>query len=137
MFLNLFRNAARGNHKPLSQLRDEAFARHGAPPANAASALLEKIKEIHTVDSFPAFLDKMGIAKPSGAWFTNFLRQCMRDSRSKGYLQMTLTQGQALALRLKREPGVERARGVEPDENVNIKGLNFFQGKNPRGRGAR
>ena len=36
----------------------------------------------------------------------------VRESERKGYSRMPMTQGEALALRLRREPRVEVARGV-------------------------
>jgi ubiquitin-protein ligase len=114
MFLSLFRRVAVGSpRKPLKKLRDEAFARHGAPPLGSAKGLAESIKKIHRVDKFPDFLSAMGIKNvPSKEFFTNFLRECVTDSVEKGYSRMPISQGEALFLRQVREPGVEVAGGL-------------------------
>jgi ubiquitin-protein ligase len=128
MFLNLFRRTAVGNpRKPLHQLRDEAFERHGAPPRGSAKVLADSIKRIHQVKNFPEFLHCMGIGKPSAAWFTKFLRECVEASHRKGYSKMPLTQGQAMTLRRAKEPTVEVAEGV-CFLDVNMSGRSFFPG---------
>jgi ubiquitin-protein ligase len=133
MFLNLFRTVAVGNpRKPLTQLRDEAFARHGAPPRGSAKGLADSIKRIHQVSNFPDFLLAMGIGKPGAAWFTNFLRECVQDSIAKGYSKMPITQSQALYLRLMKEPHVEVKQGVQ-DAHVDPSRLSFFPGNNGGG----
>lgn len=110
MFLNLFRRTAVGSpRKPLTQLRDEAFARHGAPPRGSAKELAEAVKKIHAVSNFPDFLKMMDIPPPGADWFTNFLRECVQSSMDKGYSRMPITQGQALGLRLAKEPSVAAA----------------------------
>jgi hypothetical protein len=138
MFLNLFRTVAVGNpRKPLPQLRDEAFARHGAPPQGSAKGLADSIKRIHKVSNFPEFLLAMGLGKPSAAWFTNFLRACVQDSIAKGYSKMPITQNEALYLRLMKEPYVEVEQGMQ-GTYVAASRLSFFPG-NVRGdnRGGR
>lgn len=69
IFLNLFHKTAVGvPRKPLNQLRDEAFERHGAPPRGSAKGLADDIKRIHEVDRFPDFLAAMDIeAMPTKA----------------------------------------------------------------------
>jgi hypothetical protein len=135
MFLNLFRRTAVGNpRKPLDQLRDEAFERHGAPPRGSAKVLADSIKRIHQVKNFPEFLHCMGIGKPSAEWFTNFLRECVEASHRKGYSKMPLNQGQAMTLRRWKEPRVEVAEGV-CFLDVNMSGRSFFPG-NGGGRGG-
>jgi ubiquitin-protein ligase len=141
MFLNLFRKTAVGNpRKPLTQLRDEAFERHGAPPRGSAKGLADSIKAIHRISSFPEFLAAMDIGKPSATWFTNFLKDCMEASVKKGYSKMPLTQNHALALRQRKEPGVQVAEGVYPLE-VDVSRVSFFPGKGGfqgnRGNGRR
>ncbi|KAK0119666.1 hypothetical protein ONS95_011103 [Cadophora gregata] len=143
MFLNLFRRVAVGNpRKPLAVLRDEAFERHGAPPLGSAKGLADSIKRIHQVSSFPHFLTHMGIEKVSKEWFNTFLKDCIKDSISKGYSCMPISQGQALTLRQLREPDVEVTAGVVPQQ-VNMFAHSFFPGHGnsgfggSRGRGGR
>jgi ubiquitin-protein ligase len=138
MFLSLFQRTAVGSpRKPLTQLRDEAFERHGAPPRGAAKGLAESIKRIHQVETFPDFLLAMCVRNiPTAASFTTFLRGCVEDSVRKGYSKMPLTQGEALTLRMKKEPGVEVASGVYP-EHVNMLGKTFFPGTGGRFGGRR
>jgi hypothetical protein len=142
MFLNLFRKTAVGSpRKPLIQLRDEAFERHGAPPRGSAKGLAESIKRIHAISNFPDFLLAMGIEKPSAAWFTNFLRECVEASVKKGYSKMPFSQGHALALRQQKEPDVEVAEGVYPIPNIAVSRVCFFPvdrgGPKYRGNGRR
>jgi ubiquitin-protein ligase len=138
MFQNLFRRTAVGNpRKPLVQLRDEAFERHGAPPLGAAKGLADSIKRIHQVENFPDFLTAMGLERPSAAWFTDFLRQCVEDSHKKGYSRMPLRQSDALALRRMKEPDLEVAPGVTVTAYLpDLHRLSFFPGKNG-GNGGR
>ena len=140
MFLNLFRKTAVGNpRKPLAQLRDEAFERHGAPPRGSAKGLAESIKRIRTINSFPEFLVAMDIEKTSAEWFTKFLRECVEASMKKGYSKMPFSQGHALALRQEKEPDVEVAEGVYALNNVDLSRVNFFPdkpgGQRNKGRG--
>lgn len=115
MFLNLFRLTAVGNpRKPLSQLANEAFQRHGAPPRGSAKHLANCIRGIHLIDSFSDFFDAMGMGARGDDWFTHLLRECIRDSINKGYSKMPITQSQALYLRQLNEPGVEVAGGLQP-----------------------
>jgi hypothetical protein len=66
MFLNLFRHTAIGTpRKSIQQLRDSAFARHGAPPPGGAKYLADSIKLIRKVDNFNDFFATMGLPKRS------------------------------------------------------------------------
>jgi hypothetical protein len=139
MFLNLFRKVAVGTpRKPLIQLRDEAFERHGAPPRGSAQGLANAIKRIHAVDRFPDFLAMMDIeTMPSKAQFNSFLQNCIKESEKRRYSLMVITQGEALTLRQALEPDVEVAEGVYRsymDAHI-ISRRNFFP--EPRGSGAR
>jgi hypothetical protein len=117
MFLNLFRKTAVGtSRKPLTQLRDEAFERHGAPPRGSAKGLADGIKRIHAVDRYPDFLAAMDIqTMPSKAQLNTYLHKCILDSVGKGYSRMPISQGEALTLRRLKEPNVEVAGGVFAD----------------------
>ncbi|TVY85586.1 hypothetical protein LSUE1_G000100 [Lachnellula suecica] len=126
MFLNIFRKAAIGSpRKPLPVILREAFERHGAPPRGSAKELADSIKHIHTIDSFPSFLDCMGIAKPTGESFTSFLRKTVQTSAEKGYSRMALRQDRALYLRQRKEPGVGIEPGLTPAV-TNLGKLSFF-----------
>lgn len=117
MFLNLFRKTAVGNpRKPLIQLRDEAFERHGAPPRGSAKGLANAIKKIHAVNRFPEFLAMMDInSMPTKHQFNSYLHKCIKQSAEKGYSCMPITQGEALTLRRLKEPNVVAAQGVFAD----------------------
>jgi ubiquitin-protein ligase len=131
MFLNLFRRTAVGSvRKSLIELRDEAFARHGAPPRGSAKGLADGIKKIHEIDSFPGFFEAMHMPKPCPQNFTTFLRKCVGDSVAKGYSSMPLSQGKALFIRQHREPNVEVATGVTPIPCHNTY-FSFFPNQNP------
>jgi ubiquitin-protein ligase len=149
MFLNLFRRVAVGTpRKPLKQLRDEAFERHGAPPKGEAKGLADSIKRIHRIDNFPDFLRELKIGMVSPEWFTSFLRDCIRDSISKRYHQMPISQAEALYLRRQKEPAVQVLEGLSP-KAMSIDRVSFFPrqtygrgnqrggARGGRGRGAR
>ncbi|KAL7621674.1 hypothetical protein AAE478_009001 [Parahypoxylon ruwenzoriense] len=105
MFSELFRRTARPSHqKPLCQVRDELFDRHGAPPRNSAQELSATVRRLHTINDFPAFMKEMGISKiPSPETFTKVLRDTVRSSMEKGYSRWAISQGYALALRTTKE----------------------------------
>lgn len=127
MFLNVFRKKARGDVKrPLLQVRSEAFARLGAPPHGAAKSLADSIKQIHDVNSFPQFLKWMDLPMPSPENFTTFLRQTVRNSMDTGYSRWALVQGQALAIRIAKEPHVEVNQGDHLRRDVQIYPGMFF-----------
>ncbi|KAG9229410.1 hypothetical protein BJ875DRAFT_197923 [Amylocarpus encephaloides] len=128
MFLNLFRATAVGRpRQPLAQLRDEAFARHGAPPRGSAKGLANSIKKIHEVNNFPDFFVAMGLPIPGAENFTEFLRRCIEESIKNGYSSMPVSQNQALWLRQRAEPRVEIAQGVNPMQvDISRRDLSFF-----------
>ncbi|KAI0839449.1 hypothetical protein F5Y06DRAFT_265452 [Hypoxylon sp. FL0890] len=108
MFSELFRRTARPSHeKPLTQVRDELFDRHGAPPRNAAQELSETVRRLHTIDNFPAFLKEMGLdRKPDPRYFTDMLRQTVYTSMSRGYSTWGMPKKYALLLRVKKDRGL-------------------------------
>ena len=113
MFLNLFRQTInRGEgaaRKSLVQMRDKLFDAHGAPPRGTAAKLANDIKTLQQVDSFPKFIQIMGLVPPTAGQFTVFLRNCMEESVRKGYSVWGISQDRALTLR----------RQVDPDVQVN------------------
>ncbi|KAI1472211.1 uncharacterized protein F4812DRAFT_407814 [Daldinia caldariorum] len=119
MFSELFRRTARPSHKkPLSQVRDELFDRHGAPPRGAAQRLAETMRRLHTINDFPSFLREMGIQEiPNARTFTGLLRKAVQSSMEKGYSQRGVPTEYALLLRIEKDPHVsmsdEEARWVE------------------------
>jgi len=144
MFLNLFRTVAlgradeHGNYRTLSQLRDEAFERHGAPPRGTAKMLANCIKEIHRVKNFNDFLYRMSIPHsgiPTEASFTELLRQCVRDSMSKGYSRWAITQPEALYLRRLKEPGIDDGLANYMDDDM-VSRQSFFPGRPQGGAGG-
>ncbi|KAK6081497.1 NEDD8-conjugating enzyme UBC12-like protein 2 [Seiridium cupressi] len=101
MFSELFRRTARPDHKPLVDIREELFNRHGGPPPGAASQVAAEVRRLHGVSDFTHFMREMGFeAVPTAANFTRFLRRTLDDSVRAGYSQEPLSQAQALALRL-------------------------------------
>ena len=132
MFLNILRlttNRITGDRKTVSQLRDEMFDRHGAPPKGAATKLANDIKRIHTVNSFPEFLRMMGILKmPTAQEFTAFLRRSVEESVAKGYSVWGISQEKALALRRTLEPDVAVRSDPKPEWQARGKGC-FFPNK--------
>lgn len=115
MFLKIFKTTAIGKpKKPLSQLANEAFKRHGAPPRGSARYLADWIKRIHLIASFPDFFRVMGMGVRQDSWFTNFLRECINDSIEKGYSKMPITQSQALYLRQLDERDVDVVDDLQP-----------------------
>lgn len=116
MFHALFSRTARLPGKPVSEICDEMFKRHGAPSANTAETLAASIRGIQNVDSFRDFFDVMGLKDvPSKEMFCGFLKRTIGDSVEKGYSRWALSQGQALAMRKRREAGIEEAEGVVID----------------------
>ncbi|KAI0020038.1 hypothetical protein F4780DRAFT_792369 [Xylariomycetidae sp. FL0641] len=138
MFCELFRRTARPSRAtPLVQVRDELFARHGAPPRGAAAHLSAEIRRLHRISDFPAFLREMGrAAPPSPQAFTAVLRDCVRASHAAGYSDAAaLPRPEALWLRLRVDPGLqvsedERRAAVPPRIGHR---LDFFP---RRGRGG-
>ncbi|KAI2462933.1 hypothetical protein F4781DRAFT_157150 [Annulohypoxylon bovei var. microspora] len=148
MFSELFRRIARPSHtKPLTQVRDELFQRHGAPPRNAAKELAETIRRLHTINDFPTFLREMGLQKiPDGQTFSNVLRKTVLASMANGYSTWGMPPKYVLLMRVKKDRflwanrrlwlSAEDARWVE--ENWNADALShcrsFFPNKSsPRG----
>ena len=138
MFLNLLRlatnQATGGLRKTVSQLRDEMFDRHGAPPKGASTRLANDIKRIHAVNTFPDFLKAMGVLKmPTAAEFTAFLRRSVEESVTKGYSVWGLSQETALALRRIKEPNVEvrSAQDSKPEWRTTKDG-SFFPNQSRR-----
>ncbi|KAJ8062101.1 hypothetical protein OCU04_009875 [Sclerotinia nivalis] len=138
MFLNLFKTTAVGNpRKPLSQLANKAFKRHGAPPRGSARILADCIKRIHLIDSFPDFFGAMGMGVRQDSWFTNLLRECIKDSIDKGYFKMPVTQSQALYLRQLDERDVDVVDGLQPVCTDMSRVMSLFHGiaNNSHGNG--
>ncbi|KAK3707932.1 hypothetical protein LTR37_011784 [Vermiconidia calcicola] len=120
MFANMMKRcvtttSADGQRKTLETLRDELFARHGGAPHGSVARLADAVRRIQKVSSFPDFLKAMGCqpmpAKPD---FTAFLRRTVQESVEKGYSSWALTQEEALALRIRKEPEVGREQGMQP-----------------------
>jgi len=113
MFLNIFRKVAIGTpRRTVEQLRESAFARHGAPPPGGAKALAESIKAIHKVDKFNDFLATTGLPRTMKEWFCKFLKDQMKAAVRNGYCGWPLTQGQAMYLRREKEPNISKVIGI-------------------------
>ncbi|KAI1212061.1 uncharacterized protein F4807DRAFT_417433 [Annulohypoxylon truncatum] len=149
MFSELFRRTARPSHtKPLTQVRDELFDRHGAPPRNAARELSETIRRLHTINDFPAFLKEMGLQTiPDAQTFTDVLRKTVLSSMHKGYSRWGMPPRYALLLRCKKDRYLWENRhiwlkgddarwlGQNWEANALSRYGSFFPDKsNPRGR---
>ena len=136
MFQALFYKIARPVDTPISQICDDAFERHGAPPPGTAERLAQDIRHLKTVNTFPEFFDVMGIDYDSiKAEFPGFLKSSIAKSRGKGYSCQPVTQGQALALRRAREHGIPVAEGVKIDHGFLMgPGVTFFPNKGGKGK---
>ncbi|KAK5706071.1 hypothetical protein LTR97_001057 [Elasticomyces elasticus] len=119
----------------LTEIRTDLFSRHGAPPAGAAAQLAASIRSIRKVGNFPAFLKAMDVPVPSKAEFTGFLRRAVCESMDKGYSKWALKQDEALAFRVKLEPGVEIPDGIYPVTRARGH-YTFFPG-NGNGKGGK
>ncbi|KAI5861016.1 hypothetical protein GGS23DRAFT_613162 [Durotheca rogersii] len=133
MFAELFRRTARpassasGGAAGLARVRDELFARHGAPPRGAAARLAAEVRRLHEVSDFPAFLREMGLAQvPSAERFTEVLRDTVRASMEKGYSRWGVAPEMALVLRAQKDPGL----AMTPEMHAVVKNLRVA-GVNP------
>ncbi|KAI1120083.1 hypothetical protein F5Y10DRAFT_283576 [Nemania abortiva] len=109
MFSELFRRTARPSHgKPLTQVRDELFDRHGGPPQGTASHLAAEVRRLHTIDNFPAFMKEMGLQNiPSAANFTGVLRDTVYKSMFRGYSKWAIDRTLAMRLRFQKDPHIQ------------------------------
>ncbi|KAK6222018.1 hypothetical protein LQW54_001241 [Pestalotiopsis sp. IQ-011] len=106
MFSELFRRVARPDHKPLREIREELFDRHGGPPHGAANFVAAEVRRLHGVNDFTQFMREMGFESiPTAASFTQFLRRTLDDSVRAGYSREALSGRQALILRLQKDSG--------------------------------
>ncbi|KAI4604364.1 hypothetical protein KJ359_000499 [Pestalotiopsis sp. 9143b] len=152
MFSELFRRVARPGNKPLHEIREELFDRHGGPPHGAASFVAAEVRRLHGVNDFTQFMREMGFESiPTAASFTQFLRRTLDDSVRAGYSREALSGRQALILRLQRDSGFSiwpsymaaYNRWLQPDGTLRLPhmkatGHNFFPlTSRPKGRGDR
>jgi ubiquitin-protein ligase len=144
MFSELFRRTARPSHeKTLSQVRDELFDRHGAPPRDAAGYLAAEVRRLHTIDNFPAFLREMGLQNiPTPANFTSVLKFTVHASMARGYSKWALSQTKAMQLRAQNDPFVlltpEERSGIRVDYRSSRRPIyNFFPGSSGDGQSTR
>ncbi|KAI0172925.1 hypothetical protein GGR52DRAFT_580541 [Hypoxylon sp. FL1284] len=134
MFSELFRRTARPSHeKPLSEVRDELFARHGAPPRGAAQGLATTVRRLHLINDFPSFLREMGLSSiPSAQAFTTVLRDTVYSSMDRGYSRWAASTQHALLMRARVDPDVTIAESgaqyVKEDWNTvrYYHGASFF-----------
>ncbi|KJR87713.1 uncharacterized protein SPSK_07080 [Sporothrix schenckii 1099-18] len=130
MFMELFRRTARPQGQSLEAVRDALYQRHGAPPAGAAAHLSAEVRRLQTIQTWPNFLEAMGVDVPSKSVFCNVLRKAVRDSMSHRYSVWGLTAAEAESLRAFHEdafaqgaswqpPAIRRAR---PDRRRNLRG---------------
>ncbi|KAI4862273.1 hypothetical protein F4820DRAFT_463726 [Hypoxylon rubiginosum] len=133
MFSELFRRTARPSHqKPLSEVRDELFVRHGAPPPGAAQELAATVRRLHTIDNFPAFLKEMGLFKiPDPRTFTGILRKTVHDSMTRGYSTWGMPRTYALLLRTRKED--QGQVQMTKEDALWLEQNNFFPGHNKGG----
>jgi len=138
MFLALFYKNARIPGKFLSEICDEMFDAHGAPPKGAAEKLAAEIRKIHTIKTFPEFFEAMGLKDiPSKENFCTFLKKTIGDSVNAGYSSQPISQWQALAIRQMKgkEPEVEEVEGADYRKVVIPNhGFSFFPCKRGKGR---
>ena len=134
MFQALFAKIARpSDTTPISRICEEIFERHGAPPFGAARLLARDIRQLRSIDSFPAFFEVMGVDYDAiSAEFPGFLKDSIELSEIKGYSKIPIGPDKALGMRLLEEPDVERVEGLVPDHVYAAGrriGLSFFPGK--------
>jgi ubiquitin-protein ligase len=119
MFQNTFRRMIdRGvgaQRKSLVVMCDELFKSHGAPPRGAAGLLAKRIRDLQAVDTFPKFIQIMGVETPNALYFTNLLRSCVVDSMNKGYSSWGISQAAAWTLRKDLDPEAQE-RKTWPEE---------------------
>ncbi|KAM7201577.1 SUMO-conjugating enzyme ubc9 [Naviculisporaceae sp. PSN 640] len=129
--------------KSLIQLRDELFARNGAPPLGTAPKLAAEVRRLQAIDDFPSFLKEMGVSWPGQSVFTAVLRESMRDSAAKGYHVWRPSMDLVAGLRIIKDPGIDpqavaaeirrmgyRVPGPEKIEEARRSGrFSFFPGK--------
>ncbi|KAI0808769.1 hypothetical protein GGR55DRAFT_650771 [Xylaria sp. FL0064] len=109
MFSELFRRTVRPSHKKtLTQVRDELFERHGAPPRDAAGHLAAEVRRLHTIDNYPAFMREMGLQNiPTSMNLTELLRAAVHESMNRGYSRWAIDQEQAMRLRIQKDPHIQ------------------------------
>ncbi|KAI0153043.1 hypothetical protein GGR57DRAFT_154322 [Xylariaceae sp. FL1272] len=141
MFSELFRRTARPSHeKPLKQVRDELFDRHGAPPRDAAGVLAAEVRRLHNIGNFADFMREMGVVNlPDGKKFTGVLRGTVNLSMERGYSAWAMSQVKAMHLRYGKDPAVrltkEELAGIKIVNN--FQGLSFFPNDNRGTNGGR
>lgn len=86
MFLATFYKTARVPGKSLSDIRDEMFDAHGAPPKGTAERMAADIRRIRAVNNFPGLFAAMGLEElPSKENFCAFLKNTIGKSVEMGY----------------------------------------------------
>ncbi|KAK3724788.1 hypothetical protein LTR37_000836 [Vermiconidia calcicola] len=131
MFANMMKRcvtntSTNGQPKTLAELRDDLFKRHGGAPHGTVTRLADAVRKIQKVSSFPDFLKAMGIQQmPAKPDFAAFLRRTVQESVEKGYSTWALTQEEALALRIRKEPEVGRVQDMQP-ANFGKRQYTFF-----------
>ena len=113
MLQALFAKIARPSNTPISTICDEIFDRHGAPPFGTAELLVQDIRHVKSINSFPEFFHIMRVEyDPNSTEFPSFLKESITLSVEKGYSKMPIEQNEALGIRKLKEPDVECANGL-------------------------
>lgn len=102
MFARLFIRRVRPstNCTTLKQARDTLFRRHGFPRSATLAHLAAENRRILAVDSFPRFLEYLGVVQvPSARLLSAGLRVAVRDSSGWDHTTWPLGQDDALVLR--------------------------------------
>lgn len=99
-------------------MRDELFDTHGAPPADTAYRLSNRIGQLQAVSAYPYFINVSGLEMPTATAFTKTLRDCVINSVKKGYSVSGVSQPAALDLRRRLDPSVEIRGGYEWTEET-------------------
>ena len=113
MFLVAFIKVVRESGKSITEFRDDLFKRKGAPPKAMVEDLAARFRHIQKVDNFSQFFDVLGLEKkPSKKRICRMLKEAIQESEARGYSRPAMTPGQALALRMMKEPSLASPRNV-------------------------
>ena len=99
-FCNAVGRGEGADRKSLVQMRDELFARHGAPPPGVAARLARRVRAVHGIEEFFTLYNVMGAGPaPSREVMTALLRLCVVFSMALGYHREAVSQEDAKAIR--------------------------------------
>ena len=132
MLLALFCRTARPPGRPIADICNDMFDKHGAAPQGTVEKVSMEIRGIRKVKAFPELFKAMGLSFPqSKTSFCAFLKATIERSVQAGYSRHALMPQEALELRRLREPKVEVQEDLR-DSSVKpplIEKISFFPHK--------